>query len=131
MKVEVIDKKIESFEKTRKSLKKTFENFIVDKKIPLSERYLLWENAPDALKNHESFIHRGDTTKAGEAFNKWVRGFDYIRGGFNIASMLEDSSYWVTHPEENDEYADEREEDIELIMEYVLKKNIGSFDWDW
>jgi hypothetical protein len=123
--------KLKSFETQRKTFKKEFEKIIKNKKIPLADRWLLWEDAPDALKEHDTFIHRGDNTKGGQAFNEWREGFDDMRGGFDVASMISDDAYHVAHPDEVDEYEDEREQDVELIMEYILKANIGSFEWDW
>jgi len=110
--------------------KSTFELYLKNKNIPLSERWETWKKAPFFMKNrssgiHSVFVNGSDITECCTEY----RGTD-----ISIASLLE------SHIEQarDDKYCDDNDlpedwepEGINAAKEEILFDNVGYFKYDW
>lgn len=112
------------------SIKEDFANTIKDTSIPLAVRWDLFVEAPDYLKNHESWIMRFDE------FDFDVADQDYERHRQiqmnDVIEGMEENEYWEANPEaeelpENYVFS----EKISKFKEHILSENLGSFIFDW
>lgn len=136
---------VEQMRETVKAVKSDFEVFIVDKSIPLDERFDVWLSAPTELKNHQSWIvhfkclhddavgydgfvynaERHETVQIDELFDCIKESYaEYLEG--EPDGTCDWSLRWYKNKQkvfENFNLSDLKEE--------VLEMNLGSFEYDW
>jgi hypothetical protein len=122
--------KLQVFASFVENAKATFELYLKNKNIPLSERWETWKNAPYFMKHrsngiHAVFVNGSDITECCTEY----RGTD-----INIASLLE-SHIEVEHDDkwcdDNDLPDDWEPEGIDEVKEKILFDNVGYFKYDW
>lgn len=132
-----LKKDLKKYLATQKALIKAFSKVITNKKIPLRERWDTFIEADDSLKVHETYIHTAKGSPIAESFNQWIRDFDYRRGNFDVASMLEDYAWAYFEGEESfKDLAGEYDrgfsyKEMPQVLEYILKTRLNTFEWDW
>lgn len=101
---------IKELENKMITLKPEFEVFIADKTVPLEQRWQVWLDAPDSLKNTGGWISDG-RLKAFELI-----GYGGRRGE---AIAYEDGLIWA-----------ERYQTIDMVdsIEYILESLLGKFE---
>jgi hypothetical protein len=103
--------------KKLESLKKEFAEVIVDKSIPLEDRWQFWRGSDDKLKNTES----------------WNVYFETIDTEKVMYDMYASRHETITSEriKENIEDGDKTEEALIAFQEEVLERNLYSFCFDW
>lgn len=149
---------IKVLEQAMKDAKPEFEAYIKDQSLPLSQRWQLWLDAPDSLKNTGGWFSDGRL----EAFKLLGYGTDkYSRneaiayeGGLvwaerhqviNMVDILESILDCLTEKFEADlpddfdwddldgwhKYSQEAGEFLDAYREELLQKNLLSYRFDW
>lgn len=120
---------IHKYEIVKDQVKEHFVNFIVDKSIPLNDRWTIFVNAPDELKDQHSWIYHWVTKVFDDGVMydgsiKWVEKYEtvYMKDVFERISEMEESELvelGVT------------EEIISTEKEKILSLNVGSYRYYW
>lgn len=121
---------LESFEDVSEQVKQHLEGFISDTTVPLEERWAIWVNAPDSLKNHQSWVHFWVT----DEFLEGVGGnaeIYYVMRGQTICVVDVFLSLQENFTDECLVEIGITQEDINREKEQILKLNLGSYCYDW
>lgn len=120
-------KQVKHLDTQVKLYKNLVEEYLANTNEPIDERWALYQALPPFLRNHEDtkqrFLVRSDGT-----FEEIYQIWDFNRNEFiDVFSFLED------YQEEIIKYNDENEIRISatLTREYIVSKNLGSFENDW
>lgn len=137
-KLEALNKKKQALNAEFKSAEKEFAVLIVDKNVPLVERWKIFCAAPDEIKHHDCWL---PTRGAGleYAINQFCNAPEIYGRGKKIdtAKMFEECVHeGKLYPENFTEYKSTKTpEEIEALLidalEQILSMNLGSFCYDW
>jgi hypothetical protein len=136
---------VEQMRQTVKEVKHDFETFIVDKSVPLDERWSVWEDAPNELKDHQSWIvrfknlhddaigydalirhaERHETVHITDLFESLEECFAEYQEG-EPDGTCEWSLRWYKNKKKVFENFD-----MDALKEEILEMNLGSFEYDW
>lgn len=119
---------LSAYEDVQAKVKKLFEQFISDKSVALDDRWEIFVNAPDSLKNHHQWviswispeIEDGMQYEGGIMY--WEK-YETVKVERAIEAMCEYMS--------EDNFHEITKEMISSEMEMLLSKNIGSYCYDW
>lgn len=125
------------YKHSKKKLADEFASYIADKKIPLTERWALFQKAPSSLKDHDScvvefkceekfssFGYAG--REAGKVFTRHMDRHETI-DTMDLVDLIMDKeleALAANLPFTCREFA-------QALMEEILERNLGSFDFDW
>lgn len=139
---------VEQMNATVRAVKHDFETFIVDTTVPLDERFEVWTDAPNELKNHQGWIvHFKTLHDDAIGYDGYIRHadrhetvhiddlLDAIQDGFADYEAYKeepptDESSWEYRYFKKKEKIFE-EFDLAAFKEEVLSMNLGSFEYDW
>ena len=147
---------IKALEVRLQAVKGDFEAFIADKSIPLSERWQVWEDAPESLKNTGGWIGDGrlDAFKLLMDDPRDAIGYDgtlmhaeryetvTLAGDYTMECLVEYllDRFEITIEDDEFEWGDldaigglhpEIGEFLTAYREELLAKNLYSFIYDW
>lgn len=122
--------------KEASKLKSDFEDFISNKSVPLLERWELFSNTDDSLKNNYQWLIQGKRSGLKYVMDHWFNDFGQHGKGkvINISELLEELAYrGEFHPDcfDNNLPEDEALSLLKETLEEVLERNLGSFVYDW
>tara|TARA_R110002073_G_scaffold30422_1_gene94869 strand:- start:91 stop:480 length:390 start_codon:yes stop_codon:yes gene_type:complete len=126
--------KINEYTKTVNILKKELEEYIVDKNIPLQERWDLWLLAPDSLKNHGDWISAASKLTHYDATSQWRDRYQTYTFEQTPWDMLDNADVPLEDTPDEDrlvEYLEEYVPEGIEFLESVLEHNLGSYCHDW
>lgn len=108
-------------------LKPDFEAFIKDKSISLEERWQTFASAPDYLRNKEPWVEH---LEIGGREICWYNDFYVERyQDVNMVDIIE--CMFENVGEDSYKTVDYTVEDIKVLQEEILDRNLGSFNNDW
>lgn len=133
-----------SFKQEALDMKKEFENYITDKSIPILERWNVFINSSDNLKNNLSamvkFNHVRLQAMIENSMHSNRRGMQHTMKKI-MSNFVEDDEiqgYRFCDPDfeyDEDELTEEDfqkfNQELEQALEEILSKNIASFVYDW
>lgn len=131
---------IEELNKKLDEGKKEFTEFVIDKEISLDIRWKLWSAAPNALKNHEPYIHHFNFEKVHDSIfidPDYYERYETIHLYSYISDIEDNLRSALANPEEKiaskflKESPFKTHKIIEELKEEILEKNLGSFIFDW
>ena len=128
------------------AVKHDFETFIIDKTIPLDERWDVWALAPSELKNDQSWIvrfnnlhddaigydgvirnaERHETVHIDDLMDSIEESLAEFAEGPPDASKSEWAHRWYKQKQKVFE-----DFDLDALKEEILEMNLGSFEYDW
>lgn len=120
--------RIEEITSQIQAIKTEFEQYISDTSIPLDERWEVFTYAPSELRGHSPWVERFDGIPkdfVGHDGYVWAERYQTIY----VTEILERYDDIIHYPDDFDLKAGDF--DIIAFKEGVLKRNIGSFDYDW
>ena len=136
-------------------MKGDFEAFITDKSIPLNERWQVWEDAPESLKNTGGWVSDGrlDAFELIGVNKRDAIGYEgtlihaeryetvTLAGDYTMECLIETilDRYDITPPDDFDwgdwdaygQLDSEIGEFFTAYREELLAKNLHSFKFDW
>ncbi|BAU39976.1 hypothetical protein [Ralstonia phage RSP15] len=122
-----------AYEKQQQQLLEDFQAVITDQTYPLEQRWELWVSAPKNFKKHNPYYVDFETIKCEVS---WYDDFNVERHEtffmVDMISQIEERREW--HPNFlKGQFADtpEGKEQINLLKEEILQKNVMCFDFDW
>lgn len=135
-KIEEYNRRKNQLQTEAQNLKKEFEAVIVNKEIPLLERWKIFINADDDFKNHSDWIHSAQSDGMQYIMDNWFDAPEvYGRGKqIDIADMLCDCVGEEEFYPENFCRTKSIEDAMILLeqaLEEILSENLGSFCYDW
>jgi len=119
---------LSAYEDVQVQVKKLFEQFISDKSVALEDRWAIFVNALDSLKNHHEWIIHWVSPEIEDGMQYeggimyWEK-YETVKAERAIEAMREYMS--------EDNFHEITEEMISSEMEMLLSKNIGSYCYDW
>lgn len=129
------------YEELTVQVKKKFEAIIVDKEIPLNQRWQFFIDAPSALKNQEAWIQHFKVLDRLEKNISWYDEFNTdkyqtVYMADIIHSTEDNIAYYVEHPKVKPygKLAKHFLDDPSIIDEWkeeILSRNLDSFVYDW
>jgi hypothetical protein len=119
--------KIKQIEAYVQSYKTAIEPYLADTNQPIDERWLIYQALPSFLRNHVSYVQDFLVCSDGSFLEA------YMLRDFNRKEVVNVHSFLVDYQEEISEYNDDNENRISVAAtrEYILSKNLGSFENDW
>lgn len=135
-KIQAYNQAKKDLEKQAKALQGEFQKYIVDKNIPLVERWEFFVNADDNFKNHKDWIYSAKGQGMKYVMDNWFNAPEvYGRGKtIDVGSLFGDCVHNGNLYPENFAYKMQKEdaqEYLESALEEILKENLGSFCFDW
>lgn len=108
-------------------IKTVIDSYLANTNEPIDERWALYQALPSFLRNHVSHVQDFLVCSDGTLVEA------YMLREFNRKEIVNVHSFLVDYQEEIIEYNDEHEIRISatLTREYILSKNLGSFENDW
>lgn len=147
---------IKALEARLQAVKGDFEAFLVDKAIPLNERWQVWEDAPESLKNTGGWVSDGrlDAFKLLMKDPRDAIGYDgtlmhaeryetvTLAGDYTMECLVEYllDRFEITIEDDEFDWGDldaigglhpEIGEFLTAYREELLAKNLYSFTYDW
>lgn len=119
---------LSAYEAVQGQVKKLFEQSISDKSIPLEDRWAIFVNAPDSLKNHHQWVISWVSPEIEDGM-QYEGGIMYWEKYETVKAERAIEAMWEYISEEN--FHEITEEMISSEMEMLLSKNIGSYCYDW
>lgn len=120
---------IHSYEQLGAQVQLAFESFISDKDIPLSDRWAIWVNAPDSLKCSEGWLYHWFSTEIDDGVcydgRIWHAERYSVVHIANVIERIEEMS------KDELDFLCIDQEMIDNEKELILKRNIGSYQYDW
>ena len=117
---------IKAYKKNQNPLQVRYVAYIKDTSIPLADRWKVFFEAPTDFKNHKSYIeHFASEKLLPNAEISWYDDF-YVEKNETV-----DMFDMVVNMEEKEGEDGYSPEVIAAFKEEILKKNLGSFDYDW
>ena len=135
-KIQAYNQAKKDLEKQAKDLKSDFEKYLVNKNIPLVERWEFFVNSDEGFKNHKRSIHRANSEGMQYVMDNWFNAPEvYGRGKrIDVADLFGDCVHNGNIYPENFSYKMQKEDAQELLeeaLEEILNNNLGSFCFDW
>lgn len=120
-------KQVKHLEAQVKLYKDLVEEYLANTNEPIDERWALYQALPSFLRNHVSYV-QDFLVKTDGTFEEIYQFRD-----FNRNEVVDVHSFLDRYQEEISKYNDENEIRISaaLTREYILSKNLGSFENDW
>lgn len=119
---------LNAYEDVQVQVKKLFEQFIRDKSIPLDDRWAIFVNSLDSLKNHYEWIIQWVSPEIEDGM-QYEGGIMYWEKCETVKAERAIEAMWEYISEDN--FHEITEEMISSEMEMLLSKNIGSYCYDW
>lgn len=114
---------IRSLEVLIAKAKMDFEEYITDRTKPLSERWEAFVVAPDFLKNKENYLQHYEYKGRGDV----LKDFEYRCQTNHLVDIVENIQYY----EDYDDKGRPDSEELVKFKEWILSKNLGSYNCDW
>lgn len=135
-KIKAYNQAKKDLEKQAKDLKSDFEKYLINKSIPLVERWEFFVNADDGFKNHKSSIWRANSEGMQYVMDNWFNAPEVYGRGKKIetSEIFGDCVHHGNIYPENFSYKMQKEDAQELLeeaLEEILNNNLGSFCFDW
>ena len=108
-------------------IKTVVDSYLANTNEPIDERWALYQALPSFLRNHENWV-QDFLVRSDGSFAEIYEFRD-----FNRDEVIDVHSFLLNYQDEISEYNDEHEIRISatLTREYILSKNLGSFENDW
>lgn len=121
--------KIKKLEERIKDLKEEFKFEIANVNTPLKKRWKLFVDAPDPLRDHQSWIQHFDLeNRVGDI--SWYD--DFYKERYALVRMVDIIDMCEEYLADGTPKGGfNTQEKIDAFKEEILKKNLGSFTYDW
>ncbi len=145
-KIECLNAKQKQLDEEKLSIKSEFESYIKNKSISVCQRWHVFVQADDVLKNHSCWLPgRNDTVLMEQIRNmmqipecygrgKRINTSDILEDGYSIEEKMFYPQYWEKCSlEPASDYLTHDIQDLKMfaLMEEILECNLGSFCLDW
>ena len=130
-----IELNLQTINSLKETSKRNLEKYVADETIPLLDRARNWSSLPNEIKNYESWIQHFDRPFE-SYFNEDRNRCEII----NVSEMIRDIIGRANTDEELlenlSDYFDITDEekilkDFKNLVSSIMKKNLGSYRFDW
>jgi hypothetical protein len=135
--IQEMQSKLDQYQQLLKEIKKDYQSVIIDKNIPLDERWEFFKNAPAELKQHSPY---GFHLSAFPSSWNWYSDYDCERHQtvdlFDLVSELEEDVERLADGDDamffyTEKVLKNNPNAVSEIKEEMMRLNVSSFTFDW